>query len=96
VPQAANTIEGTLRYLRLVSSALLFSVILYIWVAEKVVEHPPQALNTAMLVGIGACSFTLFAIALFARVKLIGLPLRPCKRTRTTPVRCNAGDPGAS
>jgi hypothetical protein len=80
VPQAANTVEGTLRFLRVFSSVLLFSVILYIWVAEKVVEHPPQLLNPVMLLGIGACSLAVFAIALFARVKII----RPALETLQT------------
>ncbi len=69
--QPANTIEGTLRNLHVLHSAILLSMVLYIGVAEKVVPHPPRVLNPVFPLAFGFFSLSAIGFALFVRTKKI-------------------------
>jgi hypothetical protein len=71
VQQSSNTIEGTLRNLYLVHSLNLFSMVLYIWIAEKLIPHPPQVLQPVLPIRFGVISLWIIGTAISKRRKMI-------------------------
>lgn len=66
----AQTIEGSLRYVRMIYGALLFSIVLYIVVAEQVGDHASHDAQ-AVLLGLAAVSLLTTAVAVMVRIKLV-------------------------
>jgi hypothetical protein len=70
--QVAQSIDGNLKILRIIHLALLVSMGLYIWVAEKIVVHPAQVLDRVFSTSIGALVVVIVIAAFVVRSKMIG------------------------
>jgi hypothetical protein len=70
--QVAQSIDGSLKILRITHSALLLSMGLYIWVAEKIVVHPELVLDRIFSTSIGALAVVTVIAAFVVRRKMIG------------------------
>jgi hypothetical protein len=65
--QPTGTIDGSLRYLRIIHGVMLFAMILYVFTAEKLIPHQPRDLNNAFPETFGILSLTSIGLALFFR-----------------------------
>jgi hypothetical protein len=75
MPQVVQSIDGTLRVLRIIHSALLLSMVLYIFVAERIariVTHPVQPIDHTFLASIAIVSIVAASTAFVFRIKMIG------------------------
>jgi hypothetical protein len=70
-PQQAVTMDGTLRFLKIVHGAILCSMVLYVVTAELLVPHASQDLNRTFVNGIALASASMIGIALIVRAKII-------------------------
>ena len=68
--QAAPTSDGTFRALRKVHLALLVSVVLYIWVAEKVLQHNQPVPDRFIVTAIGLLAAVMVVAAIAVRTKM--------------------------
>ena len=68
--QQQTTVEGTLRYLRLVHGMLLFSMVLYPLVAQKLVPHQSTDLNRIFPIALTVLSVALIGIAVLVHTKM--------------------------
>ena len=71
MPQPAPSVDGTFRVLRTIHLAMLISVFLYIWVAEKVLRHSQQSPDRVFTTSIGVLAATVFVAAIVVRVKMV-------------------------
>jgi hypothetical protein len=55
---------------------MLFSMFLYVWIAEKLIPHQPQSLDHTFLAGIGATAVAMVGVALFIRAKTIRIAVQ--------------------
>jgi hypothetical protein len=65
-----QSIEGSLRFVRVIYGALLFSIVLYIVVAEQVGGHALRDAH-AVLLGLAAVSLPTTVVAVMVRIKLV-------------------------
>jgi hypothetical protein len=67
MPQPTNTIDGTLRFLRIIHTVLFFSMMLYIFIAEKQIPHESRHLPQTIPIAYGLCSLAAIGAALYFR-----------------------------
>jgi hypothetical protein len=65
------TIDGTLRFTRIIHGFMLVSMFFYIYVAEFVYAHEPRDMNNTMVLGIVFQNLVIVGIAFFFRTKKI-------------------------
>ncbi len=71
MPPSANTIEGTLRFLRMLHGVVLFAMFLYVYAAEVVIAHQTRELNNVLPLAFGCISLVVVAIAQYFRMTKI-------------------------
>jgi hypothetical protein len=71
MPQSAPSVDGTFRVLRTIHLAMLISVFLYIWVAEKVLRHSQQSPDLVFTTSIGVLAAAVFVAAIVVRIKIV-------------------------
>lgn len=71
MPQPAPSVDGTFRVLRTIHLAMLISVFLYIWVAERVLRHSPRSPDRVFTTSIGVLAATIFVAAIVVRIKIV-------------------------
>lgn len=71
MPEAAQSIDGTLRILRTICAALLLSMVAYVWIAEKIAVHPAQAMDRTFSTSIGILVVAIVVGAFVVRAKMI-------------------------
>ena len=79
--QVVQSIDGTLKVLRIIHSALLLSMILYIFVAEKSVVHPTRPIDHTLLASFVVVSVAIVSTAFVFRIKMIGPALGTLQTT---------------
>ncbi len=82
----AATIDETLRTLRTIHGAMFFAMVLYVYIAEKVIPHELRDLNSTIPESFGIVSFALVGLAVFFRKTKIqpaleALQLKPVNPT---------------
>ena len=94
MPQPALTLENSIRAMRIIYAALLFAMILYVLMAEKLTHHEPHEVR---IVGITflATGLMIIGVALFFRFKMLqpaGETLQEKPDDQTALARWRAGN----
>jgi hypothetical protein len=77
--------DSTLRFLRILHGTLLFSMLLYIAVAEKILTLPPRAVERTFFTGMAVSCVSVIVIAVFLRFKILGSALDTLRSTPNDP-----------
>ena len=65
------TIDGTLKNLRTIHGVMLFSMILYVFTAERLISPESRDLNSTLPAAFGILSLAIIGLAMFFRTKKI-------------------------
>jgi ABC-type polysaccharide/polyol phosphate export permease len=71
MPQPTATVDGAFRALRTIHFAMMLSVLLYIWMAEKVLQHNQRTPDRLFTTLIGLVAATMFLAAIVVRMKIV-------------------------
>ncbi|MGA9885135.1 MAG: hypothetical protein WBQ34_15580 [Candidatus Acidiferrales bacterium] len=71
MPQAAPTIDGTLRLLRVIYAALVTAIVFYAWIPRGMLHVAVQPIDRALYVGIAAVAIVSAAMAVVMRNRIL-------------------------
>jgi hypothetical protein len=89
LPQTASTIEGTLRFLRIVHAALFVAIVLYVYVAEGLLHPAVQPLDSTFYVSMMLAGFASTAIAIVVRHRMLPPAFEALQTNPNSPASLN-------
>ena len=73
--QPAQSVEATLRFVRMVQGILLFAMFMQVLTVERILPHQPRTLDSTVATSFLVLSVLLVSATVFIRVKWVGTAL---------------------
>jgi len=83
--QPAQSVEATLRFVRMVQGILLFAMFMQVLTVERILPHQPRTLDSTVATSFLVLSVLLVSATVFIRVKWVGTALETLRSTPDDP-----------